>query len=140
MLYGASDTHIVTVKWGDGSEEVSNGSGTFTHTYVDDGNYIVNAAVTDNDGTTTTASDAISITDLAPSVTVAGNGTVNDEALFRLEITPVGDGTYDKLGHYTVDWGDSHRGTILETGLIDSSTFDGEGAFIRTHTYFGVGS
>ncbi|MGY3439856.1 MULTISPECIES: PKD domain-containing protein [unclassified Marinovum] len=73
---GTLDTHVVSVDWGDGSAA---GSGlTDSHTYTDNGTYIVTVTVTDDDGGVGDDSLTVTVNNVAPMALAGGPYTVNE--------------------------------------------------------------
>ncbi|HPU40009.1 MAG TPA: hypothetical protein PLS63_10580, partial [Microthrixaceae bacterium] len=96
-----------------------------THVYADNGAYTVSVGVCDSDGGCDTTSEVLTITNAAPTVTVA-------DPLVQGQVVDVS-GTYSDRSsvdthHLTVDWGDSASSNPALTG----------GTFEASHTYSGT--
>jgi len=128
------DTHIATIKWGDGSEEKGimieekgSGSVSSSHQYADDGVYTITLTVTDDGGEQATETFEISVNNAPPNVRVeCSQLTVNadDEVTFIGSFTDPGSNdthTYEwNFGDGTLKQGilqESHK--YLEPGLFD---------------------
>jgi PKD repeat protein len=139
------DTHTATVDWGDGSAVESpaifaaSGAGALggTHTYQDNGVYIVTVTVTDDDGGSDTATFQVVVNNVPPVLVVADDQIVDEGTLLDLSAIggapPLGlfvdDGALD-THTATVDWGD---GSGVQSATIFAAP--GAGAIGGTHTY-----
>ena len=140
---GTEDTHTVTIDWGDGlgieTLELTSGERalTTTHTYLDDDPtatssdvYTISVTVTDDDtGTSDTATDTVTVNNVAPSITFLNvtPETIDENQAVNLQLAfddPGGEDTHT----VTIDWGD---GSALETIELTS----GERAIATSHTY-----
>ncbi len=158
-----SETFNYTINWGDGTAtdsgaatvDVPGAVGVLTagsfdgqHTYADNGVYTVTVIVTDDDGGAATKTFEVTVDNVAPSLTVAPNQTVNEGT--QLSITNIGQFTdpgFDNPSNvprptsetfnYTINWGD---GTATDSGaatvdvpgavgVLTAGSFDGQ------HTY-----
>ncbi|MGD9723903.1 MAG: PKD domain-containing protein [Pirellulales bacterium] len=151
------------VDWGDGTPldsgpatiDVPGGPGTPTqgsfdgsHTYADNGVYTVTVTISDDDGGTTSANFQVTVNNVAPTLVVPPNQTVNEGD--TLAITDIGvftDPGYDNPQNvggeisekftYAINWGD---GTPLDSGpaTIDVPGGPGtptQGSFDGSHVY-----
>jgi PKD repeat protein len=142
---GKLDTHTATVDWGDGSPvgpavvSEANGSGAVTgsHTYADDGVYMVKVTVFDNANATSGAQMFnVTVKNQQPVLVVAGDQTVNEGQLLDLSGNGnpilglfVDDGKLD-THTATVDWGD---GSPVGPAVVSEAI--GSGAVTGSHTY-----
>jgi PKD repeat protein len=156
------ETFTYTLNWGDGSSTISapapatNGSrGVLTagaiagsHTYADDGVYTVTVTVTDDGGGKTTGTILVTVNNVAPTVTVGTNLTVNEGSL--LSINDIGQytdpgfdnplaigGPTSQTFTYTVNWGDGRPldGAAAPIAVHGSVGVLTAGAFNGSHTY-----
>jgi PKD repeat protein len=148
---GSQDDHVYFVNWGDGFESAGGAAGPFSasHIYADNGAYTVTVTLVDDDGGVGVATTTIAVRNVAPTLTVVGNQTVNEGSL--LSLTDLGvftdpgiDNPYNVVGGptveqftYRVDWGD---GRPADTGpaTIDAPMYLGEptrGSFDGQHIY-----
>lgn len=107
------DTWLATVNYGDGvSEQVMLSGQTFTasHVYADSGTYPVTVSLTDDDGATGIRNFSVAVANVAPSLTLGDDATVNAGQLFLREglINDPGADTWT----LAVNYGD---GTPVET-------------------------
>ncbi|MFL5340262.1 MAG: FG-GAP-like repeat-containing protein [Gemmataceae bacterium] len=144
---GVVDDHTATVDWGDGSAQstiaipaadTTNYSFTLSHQYLDDNptgtssdSNTVSVVVTDDDTGTGSGSTALTVNDVAPTITgVALNPSAPTEGSpATLTVSFTDPGTQDTFTA-TIDWGD---------GATESVTIDTAGApnhsFTVAHTY-----
>jgi hypothetical protein len=106
-----------------------------TYSFIpDDGpaTFVVSLTVTDKDGGTTTTSQTINVTNVQPTVPLAGQGgvtTINEGGTFTLVLGPKNDPGTDKITSYQIDWGDGTAPTLVTgTDLLTTQT-------TATHVY-----
>ncbi len=137
---GPVDTHTATIDWGDGSEveagtlaEVSNsGSVDGTHTYADNGSYIVTVTVADGDSAESSDSLTVTVDNVSPTVTASSDQTVGGVFLYLPEGATFTDPGTDDTHTFTIDWGD---GTIEDkTSLAGEHQYDAAGTFVVAFT------
>lgn len=125
---GTVDTHTAEIDWGDGTVEAievdqTNRSLTASHVYGDDGNYSVNVTVMDDDGGAGSNTIVVSVSNLAPNLTLNTSGAVTfDDSEFFLG---------------RVNQSQSHSANATDPGS-DDLTF--EWSWGATSTYFNDGS
>ena len=123
---GLSSTTALTswlINWGDGaSNTLAGGSTSATHTYADNGNYTIAASGTDASGTYNANAKAVAVGNVPPTISITGNASVNEGAVYTLTLGSVVDPGADAVSSFIVNWGD---GT--------TSTYTAAGA--KTHTY-----
>jgi len=158
-----SETFTYLINWGDGTAIDSGAgnvdmpgavgtptSGSFdsSHTYADDGMYTVTVFVFDDDGGMHQGSFQVTVLNVAPTLTVVGNQTVNEGS--QLSLVNIGTltdpgfknalnpgGATDETFTYTINWGD---GTVADSGTATVDALGGVGAptsgsFDGAHTY-----
>lgn len=140
---GTLDTHAFVINWGDGltsSGSMVGNSFNATHIYADNGNYTVNVTISDDDGGMTVGTAKVMVTNVAPTLQVASNQTVNEGAL--LSITNIGvivdpgfdnplntgdpanGGETQETFTYVIDWGDR---TAPQVGIAPIDQHGGPG-------------
>ncbi len=158
-----SEKFTYAIDWGDGTA-VSSGPGTIdvagspgvltqgsfngSHIYADNGVYTVTVTLNDDDGGSAAQTFTVRVNNVAPTLTVAPNQSVNEGSL--LTITNIGQiedpgfdnplnvgGEVSEKFTYAIDWGD---GTPVNSGpvTIDVPGSPGvptQGSFDGSHTY-----
>ena len=133
------DTHGATVEWGDGSDPstigVSDEEHTFkmSHVFEDNGTYIVQVTVEDDDGGSTLKSIVVNVSNMVPSVSPP-SGTVIDEGSVYASENP---GSFSDTGTddwtATVDYGGGSPIESLELSV--EKTFDLSHEYVDNGTY-----
>ncbi len=97
---------------------------TFMFTPDDNATYVVSLTVVDDDlgGPTAALDKTITVTNVAPTIALAGATNVNEASLYSLTLGAIIDPGTDTVSSYTVFWGD---------GLFDTYGTPG----VKTHTY-----
>ncbi len=123
-----------TIDWGDGSDidagavsETPGGPGVDTtgsvvgsHVYADDGSYVVEVCVTDDDDATICAAFDVDAVNLPPTVDAGADQSANEGAVVSLAPSTFNDlGTLD-THTATIDWGD---GTSVDAGSVVETPF-----------------
>ena len=123
-----SDGTVVDWAWDcedDGTID-STGSAAVSCTYPDDGAFTARLTVTDDDGATATATTAVTVANLAPSVTSVNVPQDIDEGLpINFGATGTDPGPVDVLS-WAWSWGD---GTPDSAGATPTHTFADEGSY-----------
>ena len=125
---GANDADwTVDIDWGDSSSDTfdaarQGGLGALNHTYADDGLYSVEVCVTDKDLASDCATFEITVDNVAPTIALSGDASVDEGSLYSLTLGAVTDPGDDTVIEWIVDWGD---------GAVESYFADG----VVTHTY-----
>jgi hypothetical protein len=158
-----NDIYTFTINWGDGTPDVSGpatidmfgsegeptvGSFDGSHTYADNGIYTVTVTLTKADVGSTSGTFTVTVDNVAPSLTVPGDQTIDEGSLLSLpNIGQFTDPGFDNLLNaegeiterftFAIDWGD---GTPLDSGpaTIDVPGSEGTptaGSFDGSHTY-----
>ncbi len=153
--FGPTETFTYTINWGDGTAtdggtatiDVAGGAGQETsgsfdgsHVYADNGVYSVEVTVYDDDGGSDVKTFVVTVNNVAPTLAVVGDQTVDEGA--TLSLTDLGTFTDPGFGStetftYTINWGD---GTYADGGLatIDVAGYAGQetsGSFDGSHVY-----
>jgi PKD repeat protein len=127
---GTLDKHTATVDWGDGSAPYTpvineaNGSGSLSgsHTYADDGTYIVKVTVSDDDkGTSDVETFTVTVNDVAPQLDNVVGSTINENGVATVSANVQDPGVLDTFS-IDVDWQDGNSpDQITGLGASDSS-------------------
>ena len=165
-----SETFTYAINWGDGTPvdsgaptiDVPGSPGVLTagsfdgqHTYADNGVYTVTVTVTDDDGGVDQSSTfTVTVNNVAPTLTVAPNQTINEGA--QLSITNIGQftdpgfdnplnvgGETSETFTYAINWGD---GTPVDSGpptidvpgspgVLTAGSFDGQHIYADNGVY-----
>ncbi|WP_428938143.1 PKD domain-containing protein [Fontivita pretiosa] len=100
------------INWGDGTVQTINGSpASVTHTFADDGTFTITATATDEDGTYSANTKGLSVTNVAPTLTISGNDTLAEGSNYTLRLTRSDPGA-DTIARWVIDWGDGTIQTI----------------------------
>jgi len=113
-----------SIDWGDGIEQTIIGNpDTVLHTYADDGNYTITASATNEDDTYDAVSEVtVSVLDVAPKVTIAGDANVNEGADYSLGLSAVDPGD-DTVGSWSINWGDGTEQKITGNPATVAHTY-----------------
>ncbi len=136
---GLLDTHSATIDWrdgstGDGHVTFQGGSGTVegTHVYADDGDYVVEVCIEDDDLGTACGDLMLQILNADPQVEAGGDRTVLSRDGLEVNFIFSDSGTQDTHSA-TIDWGDGARETLPLTAV------DGQGTATALHAYAAEG-
>ena len=152
---GTLDTHEVLINWGDGSTptllELGVGVLSFSapHQYLDDGPsgvashvYPIEVTVTDDDGGSDSASTAVTVDNVAPTVTLNSVPMIDENGTATLTGTITDSGSRDTF-ELDLGWGDplspeNSQSLVLGSAAIDSNGMTWHPAtrqFSVTHRY-----
>lgn len=128
MQFGPTITPIIesfnfVINWGDSSPN-STGAATIdtpgsnvgdtvagsfdgSHTYADDGIYIVTVTINDNNGGTDTETFTVTVGNVAPTLIIAGASSVDEGSAYTLTLSESDPGT-DTISSWTINWGDGN--------------------------------
>ncbi|MFC1604920.1 PKD domain-containing protein [Planctomycetota bacterium] len=153
---GTSDTHTAIIDWGDGtaldiglvtespfgppgSTLGVDGTVDGSHVYADNGTYIVEVTITDDDGAVAMGTFTITVLNVVPTVTACIDQTIDEGQLLSLNVAVFNDlGTLD-THTATIDWGDGSP--IEPCSVIESpygppgSTLGADGVISGSHVY-----
>jgi PKD repeat protein len=147
---GRFDTHTAMVFWSDGSQSPgavveADGQGTVTasHTYADNGVYVVRIEVTDDAGDTGAGEADAAIANVAPSVVAAVTQPAVEGTSLAINVATFSDPGFSNVAagttetfEATIDWGDGEvtPGVIIDLapGSVGVAT---TGAVSGQHTY-----
>ena len=114
------DDHSITVDWGDGSavETIAVGTDSVDHVFADGASTpTISVTVTDSDGASTTATQAVTVNNVAPTLNLSGATSIVAGQLYSLTLSDVVDPGDDTVSSYIIDWGDGNSDTIAAADL-----------------------
>ena len=142
---GSDTVSQYVIHWDDGTSSVIDAAGLSTdrsvqHTYADGAaSYAVTVDLIDEDGTHTNRAGAhnVDVSNVAPTLTISGNGSVNEGSPYTLTLGPVSDPGADSVTQYVIHWGDGSSSVIdaadLSADRTVSHTYaDGSGSYAIT--------
>jgi len=128
---GIASYHWSVTRNGTAYGTVGTGTG-YSLTPDDDGTYLVTLAVTDTNGSTGTATETLTVMDVAPTLTLTGAASLNEGSVYTLGFSATDPGA-DTISLWTIDWGD---GTAVSTAVAGASsanhTFTNDGSYTIT--------
>lgn len=94
------------VDFGDGNTTTTTG-GNLSHTYVDDGTYVVSAVVRESDGSYRDATNELTVTvaNVIPVINHVSSSPINEGSVFELKLAAADPGD-DTIALWSVNWGD----------------------------------
>ena len=128
---GANDADwTVDIDWGDSSSDtfdaaLQGGLGALNHTYADDGLYSVEVCVTDKDLASDCATFEITVDNVAPTIALSGDASVDEGSLYSLTLGAVTDPGDDTVIEWIVDWGDGGSVSYFADGVVTHTYADG---------------
>src|SRR5207302_1685587 len=125
---GTDTVSSYVVHWGDGSSSTYSSNGVKSHTYADGPNdYNVTVDLVDEDGSFLNRANALSVhvNNVAPSIVISGNASVNEGSSYSLTLGAVSDPGTDTVSSYVVHWGDGHSDTYSSNGAKSHTYADG---------------
>ncbi|MCP4544424.1 MAG: DUF11 domain-containing protein, partial [Chloroflexi bacterium] len=126
----SSDTLSHTYDWNDDGDFVDPGETLNSYTWSDEGSYTITVQVSDGDGGTVTDTTAITVLNVAPTITdVSNDGPVDEGSPVTIAITAT-DPSSDTLS-YAYDW--NNDGDFVDPGeTLSSYTWFDEGSHTIT--------
>ena len=122
------------INWGDGTTSTLAGSATTaTKVYPDNGNYVISATATDEDGTYTTNTRAVSVTNVAPSVSISGAASTNEGSTYTLSLSHSDVGA-DSLVQWLINWGDGTTSTLSGSANSATKVYLDNGSYVISAT------
>ncbi|MFC1766679.1 PKD domain-containing protein, partial [Planctomycetota bacterium] len=120
---------------------------THIHAWSDDRRYSVAVRVTDDDGSTDIATLDVVVNNVAPTIALSGDATVDEGAIYTLTLGTVTDPGDDTVSQYLVHWGDGENDTYTDSGPVTHTYTDGPMSYVITcdladedGTHIGAGS
>ncbi|RLC74996.1 MAG: hypothetical protein DRI81_12855, partial [Chloroflexi bacterium] len=124
LTYGFDwDGNGVFTDTGDIASQSSNQA---SHTWADDGAYTIIVRVDDNRGGVTTATAAITVNNVAPTIALSGDSSVNEGSVFALTLGAVADPGDDTVTEYIVHWGDASSDSFASAGVVTHTYADND--------------
>jgi hypothetical protein len=133
----AGNTHVATIDWGDGTSpdagvvNQSSDTVTGTHTYADDGSFVISLMVSDGAGSSDTATSSVTVLNVAPTVSAGSNISLTTGGSATIAASFTDPGSADTHTS-TINWGDGSS----TTGTLDQSALTVAGS----HTYSNAGT
>ena len=113
---GADTVSQWVINWGDGSaaQTVTGNPPSVTHTFTDGpATRTISSTVTDEDGTVNATNTlAVTVNNVAPTLAVSGAASVNEGALYTLNLSATDPGT-DTISQWRVTWGDGTPAQVV---------------------------
>jgi hypothetical protein len=117
------------ITWGDGSTQTINANpSSVTHTYADNGSYTITATATDEDGTYSSNSKAVSIINVAPTLTISGANSGNEGTGYTLNLAESDPGA-DTISQWVINWGDGSTQTVTGNPANITHSYADQGAY-----------
>jgi hypothetical protein len=110
--FGDADGDTVTVTASLGT--ITQGAGTWSWSYTPpDGSVSPTVTITANDGFTgiATTTFTLNVANVAPSIALTGNATVNEGSSYTLNLGTITEPGTDTISGYSIDWGDGSPAT-----------------------------
>ena len=124
---GTGDTHTYTINWGDGTVEgptaAAGGNVPGTHSYADNGVYIVTVTVTDDDLGLHADTLTVTVANSNPVVTPHADVTYKVGVNNLIEVATFTDAGVADTHTATVDWGDGTANNIVNPATSPISLF-----------------
>ena len=120
-----------TIDWGDGTIELLPGISTeVSHVYADGtADYTITAQAENKDAVSEAVSRTVTVLNVAPTVAIVGDATVDEEAPYTLNLAASDPGD-DTITSWTIDWGDGAVETIFGNLPTAAHTYtDGDADF-----------
>ncbi|MBI2803679.1 MAG: hypothetical protein HYX68_01685, partial [Planctomycetes bacterium] len=133
---GADTIQSWSINWGDGNTEtVSGNPASVTHTYADGpASYTITATATDEDGTYSANTVGVSVNNVAPSLAISGAGSVDEGALYTLNLSSSDPGA-DTIQSWSINWGDGNTETVSGNPSSATHTYaDGNNSYTISAT------
>ncbi len=125
---GPLDTISYSWGWGDGSPDTA--GQTASHTYTDDGEFVVTLTVTDDDGGSGSNVTTATIANLPPTASAGAAASGDEGAALAFSGSGTDPGASDNLT-FTWDWGDGSPGGVGQTPV---HSFGDDGTYTVTLT------
>jgi Ca2+-binding RTX toxin-like protein len=90
------------------------------------------AAATDEDGSYQANGLAVTVNDVAPTIALAGNSTVNAGSQYKLTLGTVTDPGQDTVSKWIVHWGDGAEDPFTQGGEVTHTYVNGPNTYVIT--------
>jgi CSLREA domain-containing protein len=132
FIDSASETHDATVVWGDGASSAATVNQSLdtvsaSHTYVEQGVFVIQASISDDTGLTGLDSLTVTVTNAPPVVTAASSVSTPDVIATTMTLATFTDAGSSDTHTAMIDWGD---GTV-EPGTITGGSVSGTHLLVR---------
>ncbi len=128
---GSADVASLVTTWGWGDASSTDTGTSQTHTFADDGTYTVTVTVTDSSGATDSDFITVTISNVAPTLSITGAATGNEGSAGSWTLVGADAGSVDAAAlAYTWEITDASSATVASgTGDTVSWTPDNDGAY-----------
>ena len=106
----------------------------FTFTPDDDASYVVSLKVTDSAGYETTVTETIAVANVAPTLTLTGDATVDEGSVFTLSLSATDPGA-DTITQWDINWGDGQTETVSGNPPSVQHTYARRPQHVRHHRH-----
>jgi hypothetical protein len=127
---GTLDTTL-TYAWAvtkDGAPYATGSGATLSFTPDDDASYVVSFTATDKDGGSATATRAIAVNNVAPTLALTGPTQVAPGTAYTLGLSSSDPGA-DTIDHWSIDWGDGTVDTLAGNPTSATHTYAADATY-----------
>jgi hypothetical protein len=122
------------INWGDGnSQTVTGNPASVAHDYGDNGSYTISATATDEDGTYSANTKAVTVANVVPTLAISGNASVLQDASYTLNFSSSDPGS-DTISQWTINWGDGNTQVVTGNPSTATHIFTAAGEYSITAT------
>jgi hypothetical protein len=122
---GTDTRTAYAINWGDGSidnftpAQWAAAAGSFAHTYADGTTApTIVVSATDEDGSFTLGTKSLTVSNVAPTLSISGNDATNEGALYTLAISATDPAGANDALSYSIDWGDGSALQVLSAAQL----------------------
>jgi hypothetical protein len=101
--------------------------------FNDNGSYTVYGRIFDKDGGANDYTTTVTVSNVAPTLTLSGNSDVNEGSSYTLDLSSLDPGA-DTIDHWTIDWGDSTQIVNGNPPSVTHTYADGSSAYTISAT------
>ncbi len=120
---GADTISSWTINWGDGHTDIISGHpSSASHTYADNGNYMIVSSATDEDGTYAAPNASVVVANLPPTASISGPSTLMPGQSGTFTLGATDPSSADQAANFTfnIDW--DGNGTVDQTVVAPAGT------------------